>query len=393
MPDTGARPRADRFLLLYALAWAGGTIAYTPLLSILLPARVVQVAGTAAGIDWLAAIALGGAVAASLGAILFGWLSDITGNRRGWIAVGLCLSTGLLLVIGQLQTLPALIGVVMLWQLALNMMLGPLSALAADQVPDDRKGLLGGLIAFAPAVGALAGAVVTRPGLASHADRPMLVAAVVVACVLPILLVRTPAAPHAPPPVDAPVQRRPDGAVARMWFARLAIQIAEATLFAYLFFWLISLDASVIDHDSARLFTLVMLASAPLALLAGRWSDRHDRPIRPLLVCALLAALGLGGMAFAPTVPIALSAYALFGVSGAVFLALHSSQTMRILPRPDRRGRDLGLFNLANTLPSLVMPLLAVSLVPALGFRGLFALLALLAAVAALLLLRVGRPG
>jgi MFS family permease len=178
-----------------------------------------------------------------------------------------------------------------------------------------------------------------------------------------------------------------------MWFARLAIQIAEATLFAYLFFWLISLDASVIDHDSARLFTLVMLASAPLALLAGRWSDRHDRPIRPLLVCALLAALGLGGMAFAPTVPIALSAYALFGVSGAVFLALHSSQTMRILPRPDRRGRDLGLFNLANTLPSLVMPLLAVSLVPALGFRGLFVLLALLAAVAALLLLRVGRPG
>ena len=47
-----------------------------------------------------------------------------------------------------------------------------------------------------------------------------------------------------------------------------------------------------------------------------------------------------------------------------------------ILPRPDRRGRDLGLFNLANTVPSLVMPWLAMALVPMFGFPALFLLLA-----------------
>lgn len=36
--ERGRAPQ--RFILLYALAWAGGSIAYTPFLSILLPARV-----------------------------------------------------------------------------------------------------------------------------------------------------------------------------------------------------------------------------------------------------------------------------------------------------------------------------------------------------------------
>jgi hypothetical protein len=260
-------------------------------------------------------------------------------------------------------------------------------------VPDERKGFLGGLLALAPAVGALAGAIVTLPGLALDGGRFRLVALMVVACVLPLLLARHPA------PAEAPDTARPDRstggsgrrAVVRMWFARLAVQIAEATLFAYLFFWLVQLDERFIDHDSARLFTLVLIGSVPLALLAGRWSDRTARPMVPLVIAAALAAAGLAGMALATAVPLALAAYGLFGVSGAVFLALHSAQAMRVLPRPDRRGRDLGLFNLANTLPSMVMPVLAVGLIPLVGFSGLFGMLALLAAIAALLLAGIAR--
>jgi MFS family permease len=171
-----------------------------------------------------------------------------------------------------------------------------------------------------------------------------------------------------------------------MWLARLAVQVAEATLFAYLYFWLIGIDPAVTDNRTARLFSLVMLGSAPLALAAGRWSDRTDRPIAPLQVGALLSGFGLMAMAFARDLPSAMLAYALFGLSSAVFLSLHSAQTLRILPRPDRRGRDLGLFNLANTVPSLVMPWLAMALLPMFGFPALFLILALLAATAGLLL-------
>ncbi len=391
---------ADRFVLLYALAWAGGTIGYVPLLTILLPARVAALAGQQAGVDWLAYIALAGALAASAAGILFGWLSDVTRNRRSWILAGLVLSCIQLALIGRATNLPELIVAIVGWQLALNMMLGPLAAWAGDVVPDRRKGLLGGLMAFAPGLGALSGAIVTQPGLASGDQRLWLVAAMVALCVLPILLIKAPpgeagqgllALDEAEPENEAPAWRQ--GGVIRMWLARLAVQIAEATLFAYLLFWLVSLDPTVTDNQTARLFSAIMLVSAPLALFVGRWSDRNDRPIAPLRVCALISALGLLAMALTTDLAGAMLAYGLFGLASAVFLALHSAQTLRILPRPDRRGRDLGLFNLANTVPSLVMPWLAMALVPLFGFSALFLLLAVLGASAGVLLRRVTPQG
>lgn len=384
------RSPIDRFILLYALAWAGGTIGYMPLLSILLPVQVAGLVGRSAGVDWLAYIALVGAIAASLSGILFGYLSDLSRNRRGWIAAGLALSCATLLMTGRMTTLSSLSATIVVWQLGLNMMLGPLAAWAADVVPHNRKGILGGLMAFAPGLGALAGAAVTTPGLAGGTDRLALIAVLGAVCVVPILLQGAPvnagASESAP---RLPEHRQSRGPALQMWLARLFVQVAEATLFAYLLFWLISLDPTVSDNQTALLFSVIMLVSAPVALLVGRWSDRNGQPIAPLRVCAFLSALGLLAMAQAPDTCGAMLAYGLFGVASAVFLALHSAQTLRILPRPDRRGRDLGLFNLANTVPSLVMPWLTMALVPTLGFPSLFALLAGLAVLSSLLLRKV----
>ena len=183
-------------MLRYALAWAGGTIAYTPLLTILLPVRVVELTGKQAGVDWLAYVALVGAIAASLGGVGFGYLSDVTRNRRGWIAAGLVLSCLLLGVIGQTTSLTGLLAAIACWQLALNMMLGPLAAWAADRVPDHCKGMLGGLMAFAPGLAALSGSLVTLPGLAGDDARIWLIVALVALCVLPVLLL-------SPPPSNA----------------------------------------------------------------------------------------------------------------------------------------------------------------------------------------------
>lgn len=385
-------------MLLYALAWAGGAVAYTPLLTILLPGRVAALAGSEAGIGWLAQIALAGALAASAGSILFGFLSDITRNRRGWIIAGLVMSSALLPMIGRAQTLSGLIVAIVGWQLALNMMLAPLAAWAGDQVPDQRKGMLGGFMAFAPAVGALSGAIVTQPGLAQESQRLGLVALMVCACVVPILLfaprrgkVPIPREPALSVPPHPQPSARPRRLVLRMWTARLAVQIAEATLFAYLLFWLRSLDPAVGENQTARLFSVIMLVSAPLALIAGRWSDKVNRPMLPLAISACFSAAGLLGMALAGSLTAAMTAYALFGLASAVFLALHSAQTLRILLRPERRGRDLGLFNLTNTVPSLIMPWLAIGLIPVFGFQALFLILAVLAIGASLLLLTIAR--
>ena len=393
--DHSEAARIRRFTMLFALAWAGGAIAYTPLLTILLPGQISDLAGSQLGVTWLAKIALAGALAASLGNLLFGYLSDITRHRRGWVAAGLVLSSLLLPQIGKAQTLPALILAVVAWQLALNMMLGPLAAWAGDHVPDSVKGLLGGLMAFAPGSGALAGAFVTQPMLVPDELRLWAVSAMVAACVLPVLIFAPRDAastgdPASPAPERTASDRR---AVVRMWYARLAVQIAEATLFAYLLFWLRSLDVAIGENQTARLFSAIMVLSIPVALVAGRWSDRHDKPNAPLAISALVSAAGLLIMALTHDLALAMAAYGLFGLASAVFLSLHSSQTLRILPQPRRRGRDLGLFNLTNTVPSLIMPWLAIALVPLFGFQALFLILALLALTAALLLGALSRQG
>ncbi len=387
-------PQPLHFLLLYALASAGGAIAYVPFLTILLPVRIAAMAGSGADVVWLSAIAFCGAIAASLGYIAFGTLSDVTGNRRGWTALGLLLSCGLLLAMQTAATFEGMVALVALWQLALNLMLAPLAAWAADCVPDSQKGVLGGLLAFAPGIGALIGALVTLPGVASPDGRLVLVSLVVAGCVLPVLLLgaprlhgepASPAAPASPAPLDR------KGAAPRMWIARLLVQIAEAALFSFLLLWFRAIDPAVNEHDTARVFTAVLVISAPLALLIGRAADLQGRPLAPLISCTLIAPVGLIGMALANTLALGIASYAVFGISTSIFLALHSAQTLRTLSDSNRRGRDLGLFNLTNTMPSLVMPWFTLTLVPTFGFSGLFVLFAGLAALAALLLGTLGR--
>jgi hypothetical protein len=123
----------------------------------------------------------------------------------------------------------------------------------------------------------------------------------------------------------------------------------------------------------------------------GRWTDRGRRPARPLAICALLSAVGLIALALASDIDQATAAYICFGLATTVFLALHSGQTLRVLPSPSHRGRDLGLFNLTNTIPSLIMPWLTIVIVPRNGFATLFAVLALLALASAALLFTLKR--
>ena len=386
-----------RFLWLYALAWAGGAIAYVPFLTLLLPQRVSEIAG-AQSVDWLSYIAFSGAIAASFGGIFFGWLSDLTKWRTPWIWAGLALSSVLLLLTLLAETLPVLVVAVACWQLSLNMMLAPMAAWAGDTVPDGQKGVLGGLLAFAPALGALSGALVTIPGLAGGPARLGFVAGLVALAVLPALLIGKPRAfPHlmAPPERAAP-DRDPKAVsspVLRMWIARFLVQISEAALFAFLLLWFRSLDAAITENRTANIFGFVLLAAVPATLLIGRWADRAARPVLPLAACALVSASGLLVMALSQTVPLAIAGYVLFAFAAAIFLSLHSAQTLRFLPQPGRRGRDLGIFNLTNTTPSLVMPWLTLALVPVFGFSALFLVLAGLSVVAALVLLSLVSRG
>ncbi|MBB3033843.1 MFS transporter [Alteriqipengyuania lutimaris] len=389
--------QATRFLLLYALAAAGGAIAYVPFLTILLPIQVTTLAADA-DVAWLAYATFTGAVAASLANIAFGWLSDRTRTRRKWIVAGLVVSSVLLVLTSRVENVGWLIVLVAVWQVALNMMLAPLAAWAGDSIPDGQKGTLGGLLSFSPAAGALAAAFITLPGFAGPEGRLWLVAALVALCVLPAVLIGHPRrlphlAPEAPGGHAAePVRReRSRIVVVRMWLARLLVQTCEAALFAFLYFWFRTVDPAMTDARVAQIFSAILIVSVPLAIAIGRWTDVHARPFLPLCVTAACSTVGLVMMALSTSLGGAVTGYLLFGVTASVFLSLHTGQTLRVLPQPRNRGRDLGIFNLTNTGPSLIMPWLALAMIPVFGFAGLFFVLAGCALLAALLLMNLPR--
>lgn len=375
------------FLALFALAAAGGAVAYVPLLTVLLPQAIADLQG-GEDVAALAQVTFLGAVMASIANIAFGMLSDATRMRRPWILAGLVASNLLLLAVGEARSLTDMLLLVMVWQVALNLMLAPLTAWAGDCFPDSQKGVLGGALALSPALGALAGSLVTYAGLIDPGARLGLVALLVSALVLPAVAVgggRMRAGLIAP--AAAPKPHRPrDRVVLKMWAARLLVQIAEGGMFAFLLYWLRSIAPDYPDHGVANIFSIVLVCAVPLSLLLGRWSDRHARPVRPLVAAALLCAAGMLVMAVAGSLELAIAGYVLFAIAAAIFLALHASQTLRVLPAPQHRGRDLGVFNLTNTVPGMVMPGLTVMLVPQFGYAALFVLFAGLSLASAWLL-------
>jgi len=387
--------RPPAWLMLYALAWGGGVVAYTPLLTLLLPLRIAAL-GFDDKVGALSLAVLVGAVTASVANIGAGVLSDRfargPAGRRPWIVAGLAATAAAYGLLAVVDTLVGILAAVALFQAGLNLMLAPLAALAADEVPDAQKGLLGGLMGAAYPLGALSGIVV----MAAPSPGARLALAVALAAVLigPFLLIfRARAA--APPPVEPTTEVRASRArgLAAIWGARLLVQIAGAILFAYLLYYFETVEVGGVrvepERMAVRVAWLCGVAAAvtvPLSILLGRLSDMV-RARKPFLQGAAVAsAVGLVLMALFPDWAVAAWGYGLFAAGSAIFLALQSTYAMQLLPSPDHRGRDLGVLNLTNTLPSILGPGLAYATLEAGGFRPLMLLLGGLALLAALLM-------
>jgi MFS family permease len=364
------------FILLYALAYAGLFVSFIPFVSVLLPLKITVVAAEENRIALLSAAALGGAALASVANLVFGALSDRTyrrrGTRRPWILMGLVLLCIAYAWFHRSEDGASMLGAVALLQIAINMMFAPMAAIMADEVPDAQKGLVAGLMGAAHPFSSLVAVGVTLRGLGSEDVRIALLCAIIAALVLPLLLLlgeRRDPLPEPPPTLR--VRRRAD--FARIWIARMLVQVAGNGLSTYgLFYFLAVLGAKVPDKHRAEtmsegvatIFALVTIVALLLTVAAGRLSDRLMRRKPFLAAAALVMATGLAVMAAASdwlTASIGFGA-AMSGMS--VFLALQSALALQLLPSPGHRGRDLGILNLTNTLPAMIAPLLALALSP-----------------------------
>lgn len=379
-------------MLLYELAAAGGVIGYVPLLTLLLPIRL-EGFPDAVRYGVLAACGVAGAIAAGLANIAFGWLGDRSvargRGRRGWLlagAVATMLSFGIFLTV---RDAAAIVVAVVLFQIAINAMLAQVGALIAEEIPTAQKGTAAALLTLGGPLAAGASAVVVAAA-ATEGWRLAIVATLMTGCIVPLLLAGTRRIAPVAAPATVRVAMRRDLAVA--WAARLLMQIAGSGVGLYLFFYFEGLSGGRGDMAAAiaRLLFVATLVPVPIALVLGRWSDRIGRRKPFLAGTALLATLGLAGMGIASSWTMGAIAYVAFASGVAAFVALNTGHAMLLLPDGAKRGRDLGLLNLANTIPQIVAPVLAWGAGPANGFGTALAIMAAVTLLAGGLPLLVG---
>jgi MFS family permease len=371
------RPAAGpRGVMLYALASFGAHLAYAPLLALLLPRRIIAIAPDRAAAA-TSLVVLIGAIVASLAHILGGRISDgwrrRHGNRRAPIAMGLGLTVLALAGLGFAGTVAAVAAGLIAFQLALNLMFAPIGALLVDHFADHAKGRVAALINLAAPLAGLGTGVAALVFPHDGAAPFCAVAAVVGLTVLPLVMFWpfAPVAMLAPAEVAAPATAgRATGSadLVRVGLARMLMQGGNAFMMSYFYLFLVRHPGRAgispghsVDPLYGRLVVATTLVVLIVTVLTGHWSDRHRRRRAPMIATALIAAIALG-MVQGGSAGLLLAGYGLFQVGLISYLALDTAVVAQVLHRSARPGEMLGYMNLANTLPSIVVPSLVLAL-------------------------------
>lgn len=399
------RPVGARFTTALSLAMLGLWAAFFAPLQVLLPVQVEQIA-PATKVTSLALVTGAGAAVALVVNPLAGALSDRTtsplGRRRPWVFGGGVLgAVALVLLAGQ----STLAGVTIGWcavQLCLNAQLAALIATVPDQVPVSQRGLVSGIVGLAQPLGVVAGVAVVSRVMPAGPPGYYVIAGVLLVTALGYAVV----VPDSPlPRGDRPrlpwsrwaagfwvsPRRHPDFAWA--WMTRLLVNLSQALGIGYLIYFL--QDAVRLPHARAAaavsLLVGVYTGALLLTVVAAGWlSDRLRRRRAFVAGSATVIAAGTGLIAASPTWPAAVAAAVVQGLGFGVYVAVDIALITEVLPAATGRAKDLGVLNIANTLPQLVGPgLAALLIVHAGGYRGLFAGAAVLTLLGGVLVTRI----
>lgn len=136
-------------------------------------------------------------------------------------------------------------------------------------------------------------------------------------------------------------------------------------------------------------FAVAAVVQAALMFPAGRLADSAGRRVA-LIIGAGVTAIGLLGLSFGGSLPVALVAMGVFG-AGAAFLGSAPGALVGDVAGK-RSGTVVAVFNMANDLGAMSGPLLVGLLVDAGSYAGAFGIGAVVALVAGLLALRLRQP-
>ncbi|MFI6504863.1 MFS transporter [Nonomuraea typhae] len=405
-PATRRPTGMRRLFLTIPFASAAAPLAYAAA-AYFLPLQV-QAIDDAAKIENLSFVQTLSAVAAMIAQPLTGVLSDRTRTRYGartpWMLIGALLGGVAMCALALSATIAHLTIALMVLQFGFNAFQGPLSSILPDRVPVARRGRFSTLIGLGVILAALLG-----PVLASAFATRIPVGYVGIAGVVLLVIVAFIAlnpdhdnrgAPR--PPLSAltfakafwvnPL-RHPDF----FWAFLGRLLIFGGFAMTNTFQMYIAQDYIGLSRDeAAHLVPLIGLAGLPGFLLAtaiaGPLSDKIGRRKPIVLAGGLVIAVSALFPIFSPSVTGLVISAVVLTIGFGAFMAVDGALVSEVLPSKDDYGKDLGVINIAATLPNTIAPVAAGAIVTTFGgYAPLYLAVTLIAALGALSVLPIRR--
>ena len=370
---------------------------------IFLPLQVQGIVGDASKAGTLGLVATIGAFAAMIAQPIAGMVSDRTrsrfGRRAPWMVAGTLLGGLALLFMGASTGIAQLTVAWVIVQVAFNFAQGPLSAILPDRVPSGARGTFSSLAGLGLMLGALGGSIVGAQ-FAKNLPAGYLTFAGIALIVIVLFVVFNPDRSNKGEPREpfnwivflktfwVSPRKHPD-----FFWGFTGRLLLYAGYFMVTGFQLFILQDYIGLKDKAvttlPLLSLVSLVGIIIAtLIGGPLSDKLGRRKVVVIVAGVVLAVSLAFPLILPS----LTGMLLFSfVSGLGFGAYQSVDTAlmsEVLPSKDDFAKDLGVLNIAATLPQTLAPGLAGLIVVSFsGYAALFPIgivIALLGAFAVL---------
>jgi len=374
--ETRTPPSASGwFLLLYWFAqFAAWTGILTPVI-VTIAIRVGQIATAEEKAAQLGVILAIGAFGAMLAAPVWGAISDRTtariGRRKLWMLMGaLFLLCGLLIMAFAPNLLVLGIG----WfvcQVGSNANQAALNAVMPDALPEHQWGKMSGLLGLSVPVAMLAGtfiAKLTSPHPVAMFLAPWLFIPVAVTLML-IFLEDRPATPDTMPKYGLrefgrtfwvnPVKHSD---FAWAFLSRFLVFTGYAFFTTYQAYFLTDhLKVGLAEVASFVFFSTFVTALINIAVsLAGGWlSDRFRRRKPFVWTAAVIAGAGLLIIGTSTSFAQFMVGASIVSLGQGLYYAVDIALAVTVLPDKKDAAKDLGVFQIANSLPQSLAPLIA----------------------------------
>ena len=370
-----SRPVGRGFIALYTLAYASSCLMLIAPLLVTLALKVNSLVGIDRAPGNLSLVAGIGSLVALVGNPLAGRLSDRTtsplGMRRPWMVAGWAGGTLGILVVAVAPSIAVVLVGWCLAQLCFNALLAAMVAVLPDRVPTVQRGLVAGVLGICVPVASVSGTYLVD--LFSGSQLAMFL----VPCALGgffILLFVARLDDRRLPAGDKPpwslrelaatfyVNPRISPDFGWAFASRFLLVLAFAFLTTYQAYYLLDTLGSAEDDVPRQIFLGTLTQSVVVvaaSLVGGRLSDRTGRRKAFVAAASFVYGLALLVIAGAGSFEGFLVGMAISGLGFGVYMAVDLALVADVLPDDHTTAKDLGVLNMAASLPFSVAPALA----------------------------------